>query len=129
MDEAKLQGDETILLVEDDDGVRAVTESTLKKYGYNVISAPNGEEAICVYDEYNSKIDLLLTDVIMPVMGGRELAEKLVEKHNNLKVLFFSGYTDDSIVRHGIISEGMEFIQKPYSQTELARKIKSIFSQ
>ncbi len=129
LDEKKLKGNETILLVEDDDGVRAVTESTLKNYGYTVISASNGEEAIRIYEEHNGKFDLLLTDVIMPSMDGRELVEKLFEKDNNLKVLYFSGYTDDSIVRRGIISEGMEFIQKPYTQIELAKKIRSVIQR
>lgn len=129
LDEKKLQGNETILLVEDDDGVRAVTESILKKYGYHVISAANGEEAIRIYEEHVGKIDLILTDVIMPSMDGRELVEKLFEKDNNLKVLYFSGYTDDNIVRRGIISEGMEFIQKPYTQIELAKKIRSVIER
>lgn len=129
IDEIKLHGKETILLVEDDDGVRAVTESTLKKYGYNVISASNGEDAIRIFEEHDGKFDLLLTDVIMPSMGGRELAEKMLNEHNNLKVLYFSGYTDDSTVQHRIISEGMEFIQKPYTQLELAKKIRSVIER
>jgi PAS domain S-box-containing protein len=129
IDEIKLHGKETILLVEDDDGVRAVTESTLKKYGYNVISASNGEDAIRIFEEHNGKFDLLLTDVIMPSMGGRELAEKLLNEHNNLKVLYFSGYTDDSAVQNRIISESMEFIQKPYTQLELAKKIRSVIER
>ena len=129
IDEIKLHGKETILLVEDDDGVRAVTESTLKKYGYNVISASNGEDAIRIFEEHDGKFDLLLTDVIMPSMGGRELAEKLLNEHNNLKVLYFSGYTDDSAVQNRIISESMEFIQKPYTQLELAKKIRSVIER
>ena len=124
--EIDLSGTEKILLVEDDPGVRNVTKSTLQKYGYTVVTASNGEEAIRTYNKHNGKFDLLLTDVIMPLMSGRELAEALHKKNNNLKILYFSGYTDDSIVRHGIISEGMEFIQKPYTHAELAKKVKTV---
>ena len=128
MDESELKGTETILLVEDDASVRSVTESTLTEYGYKVISASNGEEAIRVYEENKGKFNLLLTDVVMPLLSGRELAEKLTEQDKKLKVLYFSGYTDDSNVRHGILSEGMQFIQKPYSHTELAKKIRTVLS-
>jgi CheY-like chemotaxis protein len=128
-DESDLKGNETILLVEDDDSVREVTTSALREYGYKVIPASNGEEAIRVYEEHKGKFDMLLTDVVMPLMSGRELAEKLSEKDSKLKILYFSGYTDDSIVRHGILSEGMQFIQKPYSHTELAKKIRSIIEK
>jgi two-component system cell cycle sensor histidine kinase/response regulator CckA len=124
VEDEKLKGTETILLVEDDEGVRIVTHSTLQKYGYTVIAATNGEEALRVYDEYNGKFDLVLTDVVMPLMSGRELADKLRGKNPSIKILYFSGYTDNSIVHHGVLDEGMEFIQKPYSHTELAKKVK-----
>ena len=72
---------------------------------------------------------MLLTDVIMPIMSGRELADNLLKKNPSLKVLYFSGYTDDSIVKHGVLDQGMEFIQKPYTHIELAEKIRSVLSQ
>jgi PAS domain S-box-containing protein len=129
IDDEKLKGTETILLVEDDEGVRIVTQSTLQNYGYKVIAATNGEEALRIYDEHEGKFDLILTDVVMPLMSGREMADKLREKDSSIKILYFSGYTDDSIVQHGVLDEGMEFIQKPYSHAELAKKIKSVLNK
>ena len=124
-----LKGKETILLAEDDEGVRKVTHSTLASYGYKVLLASNGEEAVRIFNSNKDSIDLLLTDVIMPLMSGRELADKLLKEKPSLKVLYFSGYTDDSIVQHGVLDEGMEFLQKPYTHVELAKKVKSILSQ
>jgi PAS domain S-box-containing protein len=121
-----LRGQETILLVEDDISVREVTRSTLTDYGYRVLTASNGEEAIRLFQEHRDHIDLLLTDVIMPLMGGRELAETLSTEKPGLKIIFFSGYTDNSIVHHGVLDEGVEFIQKPYSHLDLAIKIRSV---
>ena len=129
MDDEKLKGSETILLVEDDEGVRIVTQSTLQKYGYTVITATNGEEALRVYEEHKGQFDMVLTDVVMPLMGGRELADRLREKDATIKILYFSGYTDNSIVHHGVLDEGMEFIQKPYSHSELAKKVKLILNK
>ena len=129
IDDEKLKGSETILLVEDDEGVRIVTQSTLQKYGYTVITATNGEEALRVYEEHKGQFDMVLTDVVMPLMGGRELADRLREKDATIKILYFSGYTDNSIVHHGVLDEGMEFIQKPYSHSELAKKVKLILNK
>jgi len=117
---------ETILLVEDDAGVREITSSTLSSYGYTVLTAANGEEAIKLFAEHKHSIDLLLTDVVMPFMSGREVAEKLLTEKPMLKVLYFSGYTDNSIVHHGVLDEGMDFIQKPYSHVELSKKIREV---
>ena len=119
-------GNATILLAEDDDGVRRVTHRALENYGYKVLIASNGEEAVRIFNANKDSIDLLLTDVIMPLMSGRELADKLLIENPSLKVLYFSGYTDDSIVQHGVLDEGMEFLQKPYTHVELAKKVKSI---
>ena len=121
-----LMGNATILLAEDDDGVRRVTHRALENYGYKVLIASNGEEAVRIFNANKDSIDLLLTDVIMPLMSGRELADKLLIENPSLKVLYFSGYTDDSIVQHGVLDEGMEFLQKPYTHVELAKKVKSI---
>ena len=125
----KTKGAETILLVEDDNDVRIVTENTLNKYGFNVISAANGEKGLKVFMDNQEKIDLLLTDVIMPVMSGRELANKLKIEKNDLKVVFFSGYTDNSIVHHGVLEKDVEFIQKPYSSRELVLKIREVLDK
>ncbi len=124
-----LMGSETILLAEDDAGVRKVTYRTLESYGYNVLIASNGEEAERIFNSNKNSITLLLTDVKMPIMGGRELADKLVKVKPSLKVLYFSGYTDDNIVQHGVLDKGMEFLQKPYTNIELAKKVKAILSQ
>lgn len=124
-----LKGNETILLAEDDAGVRKVTNKTLESYGYKVLIASNGEEAERIFNSNKNSIDLLLTDVIMPFMSGRELADKLLKEKPSLKVLYFSGYTDDSIVQHGVLDKGMEFLQKPYTNVELAEKVKYILSK
>jgi len=123
-----LQGTETILLVEDDEGVRKVTYNALNNYGYNVLASQNGKEAIETYRMRKGAIDLLLTDVIMPEMSGRQLADQLIKENPKLKILYFSGYTDNSIVHHGVLDKGMNFIQKPYTNVELAKKIRDILN-
>lgn len=122
-------GNETILLVEDDPGVREVTHTTLATYGYKIITASNGEEALRIYSENKLEIDLLLTDVIMPLMGGRELVENLLKIAPELKVIFFSGYTDNNIEHHGILKEGIEFLQKPYSHIDLTKKVRFVLDR
>jgi len=124
-----LSGSETILLVEDDPGVRMVTQSTLSDYGYEVLTAINGEEALRLYQANQERIDLLLTDVIMPLMGGKELVDRLHQLNPGLKVIFFSGYTDDSIVRSGVLPGGIEFIQKPYFHKDLVRKVRLLLDR
>jgi len=125
-DKTRFFGHETILLVEDEPGVREVTRTTLTDFGYTITTASNGEEALRLYNHNSAQIDLLLTDVIMPLMGGRELAERLKADHPNLKVIFFSGYTDNSIVHHGVLEEGVSFIQKPFAMDDLALKIREV---
>jgi len=129
LDQSELRGSETILLVEDDAAVREITCSTLRDYGYKLLTAENGKEALQIFQKKRGNIQLLLTDVIMPVMGGKELAEKLLKKNPNLKVLYFSGYTDNAIAHHGVLEDGVEFIQKPYTHTELARRIREILDK
>jgi PAS domain S-box-containing protein len=118
-------GTETILLVEDEDLVRNLTRQFLQECGYTVIEAGNGVEALSIYEQ-DCRVDLLMSDVVMPQMGGRELAEKLTDKFSHLKVLFTSGYTDDAVVRHGIIETNSNFIQKPFTLEALADKIRQI---
>jgi len=119
-------GTEKILLVEDEQMVRDLSRQILESCGYTVIEASNGIEAFEMFSQGDCKIDLLLTDVVMPKMGGRELAEKLAVTHPQMKVLFTSGYTDDAVVRHGVIEAGTNFIQKPYTPTGLADKVRNI---
>ncbi len=119
-------GSETILLVEDEDLVRSLSLQVLETCGYTVIEARDGIDALEIMENAEIHIDLLFTDVIMPRMGGRELAEKLLTKMSDLPVLFASGYTDDAIVRHGELETNVNFIQKPYSLNDLARKVRDL---
>jgi len=110
------QGTETVLVVEDELSVRNITARTLREQGYTILEAANGEEALLLAQEHKgSQIHLLLTDVIMPQMNGKTLAEKLRAMRPGAKVLFFSGYTDDAIVHHGILDHGVAFLQKHFS--------------
>jgi CheY-like chemotaxis protein len=119
-------GAERILLVEDEEIVRNLSREMLETCGYEVIEASSGVEALEIYKQTAGKIDLLLTDVVMPQMGGRELAENLVTLQPHIKVLFTSGYTDDSIVRHGINEADINFIQKPFTFDKLTNKIRDV---
>lgn len=119
-------GTETILIVEDEQGVRDLIRDTLKEEGYTVVEAGNGMEALLYSQQYTGPLHLLLTDVVMPLMNGRQLAEQLLEQQPQLKVLYMSGYTDDAIVHHGVLDEGVAFIQKPFTPQTLARKVREV---
>ena len=121
-----LNGTETILLAEDAAPVRSVAREVLRRHGYRVLTAADGRTALELADTHVGPIDLLITDVIMPEMSGRQLADRLVERLTKLKVLFVSGYTDDAIVRHGILEPGIAFLQKPFSPESLARKVREV---
>ncbi len=124
-----IQGHETVLLVEDDDGVRELAQLTLEENGYRVVVASNGSEALRLLDNFKETVHLLLTDVIMPEMSGRQLAEQVVQKRPEIKVLYMSGYTDNAIVHHGVLEEGTEFIQKPFSAQDLLRKVREVLQK
>jgi CheY-like chemotaxis protein len=121
-----LSGNETVLLAEDQGTVRRTVRKILETYGYQVLEARNGGSALLLYESYERPIDLLLTDVVMPEMSGRELANRLASQHPETKVLYMSGYTDDVIVHHGVLDEGMAFIQKPFAADVLARKVREV---
>ena len=121
-----LTGTETILLVEDEELVRNLSREILETCGYTVIEARDGLEALECCDKGDCKIDLLMTDIVMPRMGGRELAEKLTEKLPNLKILFTSGYADNEMVRRDIIETSTNFIQKPFTLDALAHKVREV---
>ena len=121
-----LGGSETVLFVEDEEIVRDLGVRILSGLGYKVMHAGNGDEAIARAMEYGDRIDLLVTDVVMPGMSGRELANRLTRIHPETRVLFTSGYTDNAIVHHGVLDEGVSFIGKPYSHSALAKKVREV---
>ncbi len=121
-----LHGTETVLLAEDDPHVRELSASLLERFGYTVLPAKSGEHAMTIFRNQNGKVDILLTDVIMPDMNGRELASMAMARQPDLKVLYMSGYTDNVIARHGVLEEGVAFIQKPFTIHTLADKVREI---
>jgi CheY-like chemotaxis protein len=121
-----LMGDETVLLVEDEAAVRQMAARVLRQLGYTVLEATDGVDALRMVGEYSVPIDLLLTDVVMPQLGGAALVERLRETHTRLKVLFMSGYTDHTIIRHSLLEPGVAFLQKPFTPELLARKVRAV---
>ena len=123
-----LLGTETILLAEDEEIVRNLAREVLKTYGYKVLEAANGPEALSICESYKEKIHLLITDVIMPEMSGRELSAGMAKLYPEIKVLFMSGYTDSAIIHQGVLEEDANFIQKPFPTDELARKVREVLN-
>lgn len=119
-------GSETVLVAEDDRGIRKLIHDTLVPLGYTVLEASNGTEALHISRDYDGKIDILLTDVIMPNMNGQELADKLKAEQPEMKVVFMSGYTDEVIAKHGMILAGKFFVQKPLYPVAVAGKIRAV---
>jgi CheY-like chemotaxis protein len=120
------RGVETVLLVEDEASVRALAETILGRLGYQVLAAHSGPHAVRIWEEKRGRIDVLLTDVIMPNMSGGDLAHKLRETSPGLKVLFMSGYTDDMIASHGVLAGETQLIQKPFTAEALGRKLRDV---
>jgi two-component system cell cycle sensor histidine kinase/response regulator CckA len=122
-------GSETILVAEDEDTIRELMHDMLSIAGYKVITAANGGEALLACRNFKDKIHLLVTDVVMPHMSGRELAQSLEELRPGLKILYTSGYTDDAIVHHGFLDEGTPFLQKPFDMDALTRKVREVLDK
>jgi PAS domain S-box-containing protein len=123
------RGSETILLVEDAAAVRAVSKQILERQGYTVLEAPDGQAALHLAQRHHGTIHLLLTDVVMPKIGGRELAERLTQSRLGIRVLYTSGYTDDSVVRHGILENGVAYLPKPFTPDALARRVREVLDR
>jgi PAS domain S-box-containing protein len=121
-----LGGYETILLVEDEDTVRAMARTILLRREYRVLEARDGASALLLAEQYQGTIHLLVTDVVMPRMSGRQLAEQLLPARPAMKVLYMSGYTDDAVIRHGILEASVAFIQKPITPSVLDRKVREV---
>jgi PAS domain S-box-containing protein len=122
-------GKETILIVEDEGTVRALSRHALQIFGYNVLEASNGREAIRICDQHEGTIHLLVTDVVMPEMGGRQVAERLAALRPSLKVMYLSGYTEDAVVRHGVLEAETAFLRKPFTPTILACKVREVLDK
>jgi two-component system cell cycle sensor histidine kinase/response regulator CckA len=121
-------GSGTILLVEDQRAVRTFTKAALMQYGYHVLEASSGSEAVDVAEKYTGEILLVLTDVVLPGMNGKDLSDRLKELRPNLKVLFVSGHTADVITHRGVLNRGVAFLPKPFSPGELAAKVRSVLA-
>lgn len=122
------RGNETVLLVEDEPALLKMSEKILERLGYAVFSATDAQKAIAIARENAGAISLLMTDVVMPGMSGKELANTLLDQYPGMKCLFMSGYTADVIAEHGILDDGIQFINKPFSIEEVAGKIREIMN-
>jgi CheY-like chemotaxis protein len=125
-DKADPRGSETVLLVEDENAVRSLTGRILRGCGYAVLEAAHPAEAVALCEQYPEVIHLLVSDVVMPGLGGRELAERLCRLRPEMKTLFMSGYTDDTVVRLGVQAAEVNFLQKPFLPVELTRKVRKV---
>jgi PAS domain S-box-containing protein len=123
---SELTGNETVLLVEDEQEVRKIARQSLERHGYQVLEAINGQDAIRLAEMYSGQIDLLVTDVVMPGMSGGQLAETLCARRPSLRVLFMSGYNDDAVVRHGILDGHDAFLQKPFTPMVLGQRVRDL---
>jgi len=123
------RGSETILLVEDEDAVRSLTCRILQKQGYRVLTAEDGRAALTIATQEEGRIDLILTDIVMPGLNGRGLVEKVVGIRPLIKSLYMSGYTDDDIVRRGFVEPSRSFLQKPFTSEVLVQTVRKVLDE
>jgi two-component system cell cycle sensor histidine kinase/response regulator CckA len=128
IESGQLEGSETILVAEDEQSLRLLIKETLERHGYKVLVASDGKQALRMSSRFKGPIHLLIADVVMPQMGGRQLAGRLTASRSGIGVLYISGYTDDAIVHHGILDPNTAFLQKPFSPDSLARKVRMVLS-
>ena len=119
-------GSETILLVEDEPALRRLSRRVLAQFGYTVLEAPNGQEALRLAESYKGPINLVLTDVVMPLLSGRDLAERIHTSHPESRILFMSGYTDDAVVQHGVRTQEVSLLRKPFTPYALAARVREV---
>jgi two-component system, cell cycle sensor histidine kinase and response regulator CckA len=124
-----LSGSETILLVDDEDLVRALTRQILSMYGYGVLEARDGREALTIAEQFKGPIHLLLSDLVMPGMNGKQLSERFTRLRPESRILFMSGYPNDVILNHGLGDESFDYVQKPFTPTFLAKAVRDALSE
>jgi DNA-binding NtrC family response regulator len=122
----QLRGTETVLIAEDEEGVRELLRKVLVEHGHTVLEARHGKDALMVAERYERPIQLLVTDVVMPEMGGAELARRMAERRPETKVLYVSGYTSDEIFRRGIKGDGSIFVKKPFTAEDLMLRVRGV---
>jgi DNA-binding NtrC family response regulator len=120
------RGTETILLVEDEDAVREMTTEILERQGYTVLPSPHPREALFVAQRHGGPIQLMLTDVVMPEMNGRDLARRMAELRPSIRVLYMSGYTDEALGHHGVLEKDIAFIGKPFTPVRLCQRVREV---
>jgi CheY-like chemotaxis protein len=124
-----LNGSETVLIVEDDALLLNFAQKALQQYGYRVLTARNGEDALRISGEFEGPIDLMVTDVVMTTMSGKETAERLQSRYSEMRVIYMSGYTDNTIVHIGVLEPGLNFLEKPFSPEGLGRKVREVLDK
>jgi DNA-binding NtrC family response regulator len=123
------RGEETILVVEDEEKVRKLIVGILTQQGYKVLEASYGDDALSMLGKHKVPIHLILVDVVMPGMSGPDLVKRLVSLHPKMKVLYMSGYTDSTIVHHGVLEKGVNYVQKPFTMDGLAKKVREVLDK
>jgi CheY-like chemotaxis protein len=127
--EPRPRGDETIVIVEDEEHVRSIASLMLRRQGYTVHAFPDGPSAIAAVESMTGGLDLVITDVVMPKMNGQVLTQRLLQLRPSIRVLFTSGYTANVIVHHGVLNEGVEFLSKPYSLERLSQRVREVLDK